>query len=293
MRFIKAIVLFCFSVGIVSACFEAPEMSVIPKISPLRPEFKQGATVADNDTLTLVFNFEDGDGNLGLRPDAPEDFAVPFHSAVYYVADGLGDTTGVIPRKIGTYDVFDESNLPSFPGKLVTNRLRIENPNYSYLPAYNTSDPLDCANYSKSQFAVLSTLGLIDATYNIIDTLIETSGGQSTGRRYYLVEEPFYYKSNPYHNNIEVRFYRFESGSYVEYDFFERQCISYDGRFPVLKSTEPGPATQGIFRYFIARTSLVPFFASDSWRITVRIRDRALNQSNLAVFDFDLDDIRN
>lgn len=290
MRVIKAIVLFCFSMGIVSACFEAPEMSVIPRISPVRLQFKQGATIADNDSLAIIFNFEDGDGNLGLRADVPSDFSDPYHSAYYYLADGFGDTLRVIPRKISTYDVFDEALLS---GKLVTSRLRTENPNYTYLPIFNPSDPLDCAHYSKSALAILSTLNIIDDSYNIIDTLTETSGGQQTGRKFYLVEENFYYKSNPYHNNIELRFYRFENGTYVEYDFFERECLSYDGRFPVLRSTEPGLAVQGVFTFYMARTSLVPFFASDSWRITVRIRDRALNSSNLAVYDFELDDLRN
>ena len=66
--------------------------------------------------------------------------------------------------------------------------------------------------------------------------------------------------------------------------------MSYDGRFPVLNSPESGSVTQGVFRYYIASTSLATTFGSDSWRITLRIRDRALNTSNLIIYD-DLEDI--
>lgn len=296
MRVIKAIVLFCFSMAMVSACFEAPEVSVIPRIFFRDIEFREIGTIADNDSLIIRFDFQDGDGDLGLRQDVPQDSEYPFHSAYYYVGKpnvnnpNRGDTTRIIPRKIGLYDVLDEDNLPAFPGKMITDRVRDIDPQFSYLPNYVAGE---CYYQLGAKLAIQASLNLVDATYNIIDTLTREDNDEI----YYLVEETFLYKKNPNTENIEIKFEIFNGGQWVEYDFFKAggSCDTYNGRFPPLTTTgelTTGRAVEGTFRYGIGNTSFKAAFGSNTVRLSVRIRDRALHSSNVIVREFELDDIR-
>ncbi len=310
MRVIKGLVLFCFSVVAVSACFEAPEMSVIPKITFRKLEFKAVGTIADYDTLILTMDFQDGDGNLGLRPDVPADSEKPFHIDYYFVGTASGDTIPIIPSKLLTYNVITSSDVQGVSGKIVTANTRTQDPLlFGFLPSPDFTRCISVdKNYTKTEILVQSTLNLVnDATHNITDTLYEvrskstgdinlvgtvnTQNEIATGRVFYVLNDPLLYRPNPNHYNIEIKFYRFISGNYVEYDFFSQHCITYNGRFPYIGSAHSGTGAEGVIRYAMASTSFISIFGSERWRISIRIRDRALNSSNVEIYNFELDDI--
>lgn len=279
MRVIKGLFLFCFlSVGI-SACFDAPEFDVTPEITFDKVQFKEVEGVATNDSLILYLHFRDGDGDLGVYQD---DLEEPFNAAYYFIADGTGDTT-----KLATTQVYDTDEKPyqllkteGNPGKLVTNRTRNQ-PGYSYLPIYDNT----CAHYADAELLVPASAA--DNTYNIVDTLHDQGGNA-----YYLIQgELLLYKANPNHNNIDVRFWVYNNGNYVEFDWIKEYCISFNGRFPVL-ADKPGPL-EGTLRYAMPSTGFIPEFSIKQLKLSAKIRDRSLHVSDSVLTpNFTLDGIR-
>jgi hypothetical protein len=280
MKVIKGLILFCFlSLG-VSACFDAPEFNITPEISFSKIQFKEIPGAATNDSLILYLDFRDGDGDLGYFEG---DLEEPYNASFYFLADGTGDTT-----QVATTQVYDTEDRPYILlksenkiGKLVTNRTRNE-PNYGYLPVY---DNTSCLYYADDELLVPAAAA--DDTYNIADTLF----GQG-GDMFFLIQgEPLLYKSNVNHNNIDVRFWVFENGSFVEFDWLAEYCFRFDARFPVL-TDKTGPL-EGTIRYAMPSTGFLSNFSIKTRKLSGKIRDRALNTSNeIFTPQFTLDGIR-
>ena len=290
MRVIKGIVLFCFSVILVSSCFDPPEFSDIPEITFKDIKFKEVGGAADYDSLILYLDFKDGNGDVGLSSLNPEDFDPPYHFENYFVTDAAatGDTIPVLSRTVSTGvggTIYTILNPDSIGGKLVTSKTKAK-PNYGYLPAYN---PESCVNYSFLS-DVLLPLKSVDASFDIQDTI------SLNGRKYAVIKEAVLYKPNPNHYNIEVKFWRFQNGSFVEYDWFKEYCITYDGRFPTSLSDFPtykDHPIEGTIRYAMPNTSFLAIFGNTQIKISARIRDRALHVSNEVITPpFDLNAIR-
>ena len=76
--FTKGSIAISLMVFTISACFVAPEFPNEPTISFNSIVFKKGETQFDQDSLILSINFQDGDGDLGLRNEG-EDVRDPYH----------------------------------------------------------------------------------------------------------------------------------------------------------------------------------------------------------------------
>lgn len=282
MRVIKGIILFCFSMVAVSACFEAPEFSDIPRITFKDIKFKEVGSASNYDTLILYLDFKDGNGDLGLSSLNSGDFETPYNSEFYFLAIGAGDTIPIISTVKGNYTILNDSEQP---GKIVTSKTR-SLPNYGHLPVYN---PNSCLNYSFLT-DVLVPFSSIDATYDIRDTV------EINGRSYAKIQEAVLYRPNPNHYNIEIKFWIFKGGEFVEYDWFEEYCITYDGRFTTSLNATPvytNAPIEGSLRYAMPNTSFLAIFGVTPLKISARIRDRALNVSNTVYTqEFDLNKIR-
>lgn len=284
MKASKDLILFCFLGILIGSCFNPPEFSDIPEIDIEKIQFKETPAPADFDTLILYLNFKDGNGDLGFDLLDPIYSENPFNDSFYFLADGLGDTIQVTTQVVYTTDgnkSFDLLNAPfDVTGKLATDRTRTL-PNYGYLPVY---DPNSCLNYSLSEILVAEADNVVDGTFNIIDTLFMSDSNE----RFFLVEEPFLYKRNVYHNNIDVRFFKFVGGSFVEYDWFKEFCIDFNGRFPNLTSKEGSPVA-GTIRYAMPNSSFLAVFGNAELKLRIKIRDRALNTSKeIETSQFDL-----
>src|SRR6187455_2365572 len=124
--------IFVFFSILLGSCFNPPEFSIFPSIAQPAEgpftDFKAGVT---QDSLIVFFDFEDGDGDLGLGPTQTDD---PFHPVNYYLAND-GDTiplsTAIKYSNLSPFIVVP----PGAEGKLVTNRTR-EDPLYDDLPPY-------------------------------------------------------------------------------------------------------------------------------------------------------------
>jgi hypothetical protein len=280
MKACKGLLLICFLGISISSCFNPPEFSNLPEIDLEKIQFKETPELGEADTLILYLNFKDGDGDLGFDLLNPIYSQEPYNDSFYYIAngqvtDGRGDTIRVTTQVVYTTDgtkSYDLLNLPEgLTGKLAIDKTRLLS-NYEYLPLY---DPNSCLNYSLSQILVAESDNVIDNTYNIIDTLYDESNPDS---KFFLVEEPFLYKRNPYHNNIEVKFFKFTNGSFVEYDWFQEFCIDFNGRFPNV-SDNTGSPVEGSLRYAMTNSSFLAIFGNTPIKLEIKVRDRALNTS--------------
>ncbi|MFA0963136.1 hypothetical protein AB9P05_15130 [Roseivirga sp. BDSF3-8] len=106
---------------------------------------------------------------------------------------------------------------------------------------------------------------------------------------------------NPDFYNIEVDFFVLQDGEYEFFDlvrFRPGECgLSFYGRFPLLQDDEDlgsGPI-EGVLNYRMKSSGFIGYFSpSDTLRLQVRIRDRALNESNqIMTPPFTLNSIRN
>ena len=117
--YLKGTVLLALLAGLVSACFTAPEFPVEPTISFKDIIFKRGATEFDLDSLILTIGFQDGDGDLGLRPDGP-DTQDPYNDIWFFT------------KTDGSFVTLADRSLPGFD---------------TLLPPYEF--PYTCINYSE------------------------------------------------------------------------------------------------------------------------------------------------
>ncbi|MBL7834877.1 MAG: hypothetical protein JNK18_13045 [Cyclobacteriaceae bacterium] len=288
MRVIKGIVLFCFSVVLVSGCFDPPEFSDTPQITFRDIKFKEVGGAADYDSLILYLDFKDGNGDVGLSAVDPTDFDPPYNAEFFYVEDinSSGDTIPVLSKVVTIADtIYTIINPDSVGGKLVTTDTR-NKPNYGYLPAF---DPGGCGDYAAVS-GVLVPMKTVDSSFEI--QAIKTING----RKYAKIRGSLLYKQNPNHYNIEIKFFRFQGGNFVEFDWFKEYCITFNGRFPTSLNDFPtykDRPIDGSIRYAMPNTSFLAVFGSTRLRISARIRDRALHVSNEVVTpEFDLNAIR-
>lgn len=282
MRVIKGIILFCFSMMAVSACFEAPVFSDTPRLIFKDIKFKEVGEASDYDTLILYLDFKDGNGDLGLSALNEDDFEVPYNSEFYFLADGLGDTIPIISTVKENYLILNDNEQP---GKIVTSKTRLL-PGYGYLPIYN---PNSCLNYS-FLVDVLVPFSSVDATYDIQDTV------DINGKSYAKIQGAVLYRKNPNHYNIEIKFWIFQGGDFVEYDWFKEYCFTYNGRFATSLNEipkYPDRPIEGTLRYAMPGTSFLAIFGNTQLKISAQIRDRAHNVSNTVYTEeFDLNKIR-
>jgi hypothetical protein len=276
MRVIKGLVLFCFSMVAVTACFTPPEFSDIPRIEFKDIRFKEVGGAAQDDSLILILDFKDGNGDLGLASDDEID------EVFYYMYDGTGDTVRITSTMKGKYTVL---NTAPHAGKIVIDKTRLL-PNYGYLPPY---DPSTCYDYTLTNF-LLAPLTAVDGTYDYTEVMIPGST-----EVYAMIENPVLFKYNPLFNNMEVTFYQFQGGDFVEYDWFKdaTSCLSYDLRFSTsTDNVYDDRPIEGTIRYSMPGDFLT-VFGSNQLKLSARIRDRAGNVSNLVFTkEFDLDEIR-
>jgi len=288
MKIIKGIAVFVFFGVFLSACFNPPEFSVTPSIEFEGKQFVRGKSASDADTLIISLNFKDGDGDLGLEGTQIDS---PFHANYFYLADN-GVKTRIITFPA---DIADESGVQSISildipagatGKLVNASTRKQTGDTSF-PVYQ--DPFTCTAYVRDSVYVLERdLGYLD-----MSKLIRTINTQP---KIYVFRDTLYYETNPLHYNIDVEFLvKQADNSFQVYDIKKELCnngLSGDGffgRFPVLSDSEN--PLEGVLTYKMNSAGFRFIFGSKRLKLRIRIRDRALHESNTITTDeFGLND---
>ncbi len=139
------------AIGVVllTACFEPPVYSIIPKIEFDKIIFKDIANTSDPDSLILSLRFKDGDGDLGIDP---AETGPPFNDKYY---------------------------LRFNDGSYVTYKTKRTNPNFDTLPAF--VKPYNCISWEiKPVNSTVDTfyIQLNQNHYNIfVDFYVKNSDG--------------------------------------------------------------------------------------------------------------------
>ena len=283
MKILKGLSIFSVFVVLLGSCFDPPEYSNVPEIELNKLEFVEVGGLADVDTMILYLDFKDGDGDLGLSEEMIDD---PFHSNYFFLENGTGELS-----KVATYQRY--TNLPPFvraegtSGLLTTVRTR-NKPGYGNLPPY--TDPFKCTSYRyDSLFVSEEDKAIFEGTDINIKRVLQNGSQPDV----YVLLDTFYYELNPLHNNIEVDFLiRNPDNTYTEFDWNTISCnSSFDGRFPIL--ADKPRVVEGTLKYNMQSLGFLQLFSVKVMKLRIRVRDRALNQSNVVeTQDFTLNEIR-
>ena len=220
----------------VPGCKRPPDLPDTPSIRFHRIEFKvrnKGNPLFEKNVLSLSFNVQDGNGDLGL--------------------DGNERDTKYTPYRL----VQDEGSFVEFGQR-------------------SSDPPFTCLDYviENSENRDLNNDGDLKDTL-----LIDFNENQ------FNMEVDFFVKKNGKFKEIDMRAQPKGSANQTTL------CgISFDGRFPCL-SAKKNPCDfvrsnnrpiEGIITYEMNSGIFLPIFRTDTIKLTFKIRDRALNESNVA-----------
>ncbi|MEO9476373.1 MAG: hypothetical protein ABJG41_12590 [Cyclobacteriaceae bacterium] len=233
-------------------CLDPPEYSNTPKIKFKRLEFVSGDGRADS--LKLTFDFEDGDGNIGLSELDVWDEFFPYYFIVYYDSGRLTtDTNGDTITAAGYYIVTLSDSLAVPPFKLGTTNGELIDEVFSEVDNRPAFDPR-CDDYLYGD--------------GWSDTLFVTR--------------------NPYYNNMDITFLKKRNGQFIETDlaqeFNQDECdvVPEVLRIPIFDPERIGKPTVGNITYSYLSNGVGLFLAQlDTFKIEFFIYDRDLNKSNV------------
>lgn len=226
---------------------ETPNYPIEPYIEFRSIKFTETPDVTEPDEIALTFYYRDGDSNLGLDQSL-EYQSDPFHHAYFFrKIDGSPVTSDHFFFKEASIDDLIQYSDLDFPP-------------YDTIPYVNK---YDCKYW------------------------------------YYYENKFLYYQINENHFNILVKFFWSDNGiNFIELDWMELICHTLNGRFPDLSEAKnnstisSGPFTiqvknnfEGKITYTIQSNGFKPLFGGKKLKISIQIKDRALNNSNIIETD--------
>lgn len=268
MSVLKGLLLFGISIVVVG-CFDPPNYAYIPEIAFENVYFREAKAVGESDALVLTLAFKDGDGDLGLSTTAIDP---PYHDVNFYLASG-GKLIELQKRSVYSQVPQLVEVPPNVTGKLVTVRTHRDPLYKDIVPAYVDAHE-SCTYYSYTTVYVSEAdKRIFDKTYHYDSLMYKDIP------KVYAVVDTFYYQKNPTYSNIDVEFWVEEGGEYKLFDWEKEFCtISFNQRFMVL-SDDDRPLS-GSLQYEMLASGMKTIFGVKPLKLKVRIRDRALNNSN-------------
>lgn len=290
MKIIKGLAVLFITLSL-GSCFDPPEFPIVPQIDFEDVVFKQGAPT---DSLILTLGFKDGDGDLGIDAADPRYNEYPFNNLTFFQTNGPGkanlipvNTKRLTVEHINKQGQRVTENLQMLEianpatGKLVFPRTR-KQAGFSDLPAYSCEfyEYFRSATYAirADQKDVLDKTAMVDTLYN------KLNGAKVA--THFVIRDTLYFNVNKNHYNIDIDFMVKEPShpdadgdGFIVYNWRKEWCQQdLDGRFPILTDKE-GPL-EGQLRYAMATFGYRSIFTIKTLKLRVKIRDRALNESN-------------
>lgn len=241
----------------IQSCNEPDPFPTTPQIQFNNLQYIELTENGNPDSLILYFDFQDGDGNLGLEGD--ENY-VPYQDYNFYFDAN---------NQLITYNQ-TELDLP----------ISIYDPEVDAIVAFDEDirPSYDCINYE------ILYVNYEDRTYllpGVDPDEVDLSDYE---------QDTIFLQKNPFRNNIEVKYYRKRGRDrYDEIDWryltSEFGCgISFDGRFPILdfESAAESASLEGTIKYSMVSTGFRTVLRKDTFNIKFRIMDRSRNRSEYA-----------
>lgn len=239
------------------SCQEPDPFPNTPRVYFNNLQFVEILENGNPDSLILYFDFEDGNGDLGLEGNEIlppyQDYNFYFdanNQLITYNQTDVELPISLYDPKSDSFTEFDEDIRPSYDC-INYEILYVDYANREYAPPGTDPEDLD-----PDQF----------------------------------VQDTIFLQKNPYRNNIEVMYYR-KTGfdSYEEIDWRYRASeygcgISFDGRFPILdyESLSESSSLEGTIKYAMVSAGFRTVLRKDTFNIKFKIMDRSLEQSNFA-----------
>jgi hypothetical protein len=254
-KFIKVVFVSLLVLSLES-CFDPPVYPDIPEISYKGIRFVQEE---GQDSLILSFDFQDGDGDVGLSdydvvpPYHPFNYIVDAEAKFYY-----DPNTGL-------------EKIDPATANLVEYGLEATNGPYYLVSLYDTYAGV----YSETDFQ-LPPYSCRDY-YFVSDLDGDTLGSDKT--------DTILIQTNEFANNIIVKFLRKRNGQLE--DITESlqaadQCTPpFNSRIPVFNDDNIGRPLRGTIHYPMLSSGFISQFLNDSILIEFYIYDQALNKSNV------------
>jgi len=244
------------SMLLMNACFEAPDFPVTPVVTFKEVVFIQaiGVPGSSGDTLKITFDYQDGDGDLGLNNTLLSQ--EKFRAELYPIKEGgFAKFNGNVETPYSIEDIGTPINLPQF--------------GLSEIPPYEK--PFSCINWEEIPGA--------SSTDPNIDTIFFLNNPNANNLFIKL-----YKKSGDSDFEEFVWLNEFPDGC----------IDPLNTRMPVLKVLEESAAPiNGTMTYSFGQVNLSETLKEGVWKIELYIQDRELNQSDITSSgEFTLAEIR-
>ncbi len=241
------------SLILLTSCFDPPEFENEPFIEFADIRFIEVDQASDS--LILSFNFQDGDGDIGLEQG---EVFPPYHE-FNFVIDSLNRQRVISRDTAATAVRFSDENLT--------------------LPLY-TIDPFDNIELF-SEFDNRPSYNCIDYFELIVDDVVQDTFYRVPNEFANNIIIDFFRKTNGQYVLIND-----EIG-------VDPNCPqTFNARIPIFDAENIGRALSGTINYALLSQGFELFFLSDTIRLEFYIFDRALNRSNrISTPDFVLADI--
>lgn len=226
---------------------ESPRYPAEPYIEFISVKFTEIPDVTELDKIDVTFYYRDGDSDLGLAYST-EYTSDPFHFTWFYrKTDGSPITSDQVLFNGASID-----DLIQFTDR--------DSPPFDTIPS---SNEYDCRYW------------------------------------FYHDGKYLYHKRNENHFNIIVKFLYSDNGlNFTEFDWRALVCYDYNGRFPDLSGARKnstisaGPFIiqvknnfEGKVTYTMLSTGFKPLFGGKKLKLSIQVKDRALNRSNIIETD--------
>lgn len=247
MRWIRTFLVAMVLILLVDSCLKQPDYNVIPEITLQDLIFKPGnISKGIQDTLKVILNFRDGDGDLGVG--SSDSAYLDFYNPLYIIYDSI------------TYDervLSDKSTPLSGRYKYITYKTR-------KLKAFDTLPAINCKNWEQRFTTVNGQSQVKDSVY-----IVQNS-------------RAFNIFISIYEKNPDGTYSPYDPTDPVKYPFPNCNVNFLRATFPNLSTDESKKSPlDGTLKYNINSFALNSTFSIKVLKMQVYITDRAFHKSNV------------
>lgn len=250
--------------SVVQSCSPPEPFSNTPRIYFTNLEFKEDDRNGFQDSLILYFDFEDGDGDLGIQSNE----ITPPYNDFSIIVDSVSSISGSFPNSYRFVTYGATSIYPPF---------------YSINPYTGEIDSLYSQEDSRPSFSCeyYDTLRINSTKTRYID---QTQPGNFPG----FVSDTVMLNKNPRRFNMLVDYYidiqgdgNFELFDW-NYATSEYGCgQNFYGRYPIWDADNIGTSLQGTIKYSMLSLGFKNILRTREFKLKFWITDRANNVSNV------------